>query len=197
MTWLDGLDWTEVMLNIDEWVKVAVFRVVVKAEPEFKSVVDKGASLSATNKCAKSSLPAMARLEYVRKRNSRVGCFSSFRVPLRGKDKTTKQGNTDSPWPFTPGTNQPFTLSTRLSHSGKWTVEGAGEKKESTRGRNDSAELVESREGAQGRGDPHRWVPVSVSLPPPTPPPIRQLREREGVGGGGVTIQTMDAVVEH
>lgn len=36
MTWMHHLDWTEVMVGVEEGVEVAEFRVVVKGKPEVR-----------------------------------------------------------------------------------------------------------------------------------------------------------------
>lgn len=80
------------IVNTEEGVVAAVFRAVVKGEPgvrepgKLKSVglVDKGASLNAPNKGAKTSLQPIVSLEYFRERNS-----PSLRVSLGAMGLTT------------------------------------------------------------------------------------------------------------
>lgn len=132
---------------------------------ELKSVglFDKGSSLSAPNNKTKSSLLAMASLQYVVERNS------SPQGPLEGyTTKTREYRASGSPGRLCLAQNQPFIVSTQLSHLWMWIVEGVGEEREAKRERGkDCATLVESGAEAQGWGVPHwDWVPVSY---PPTP----------------------------
>lgn len=131
---------------------------------ELKSVglFDKGSSLSAPNNKTKSSLLAMASLQYVVERNS------SPQGPLEGyTTKTREYRASGSPGRLCLAQNQPFIVSTQLSHLWMWIVEGVREEREAKRERGkDCATLVESGAEAQGWGVPQDWVPVSY---PPTP----------------------------